>query len=196
LPLISSSSESLLKITARSIGPHIPLHPPPSLTECEFFTSLIEKLKVWQGQKNQFQSIIVLFDFSWCGLAGLADCMPMYKDLFSMAPKLETPFLQLPQFNLLDPTKHQSIVYCPTSWSQCLNKLIQDPLPILLTCGPKNSGKSTFCKFAVNRLLSRFEKVAFLECDLGQNEFSIHGFISLNIVQGPIIGNLYKLFIQ
>ena len=40
--------------------------------------------------------------------------------------------------------------------------------PIVVTLGHKNVGKSTFNIFLVNRLLNRYQKVAWLETDPGQ----------------------------
>ncbi|KAI9466644.1 hypothetical protein BJY52DRAFT_1233362 [Lactarius psammicola] len=61
-------------------------------------------------------------------------------------------------------------------------------LPVLLVKGQKNSGKSTFARTLVNRLISRYRRVAFLECDIGQSEFTPGGMVALNIVERPIFG--------
>lgn len=77
------------------------------------------------------------------------------------------------------------------------------PLPtrarIIMLCGPKSSGKSTFAKLLVNRLLAvsvedskatnnRNAKVAFLDLDPGQPEYSAPGQLSLVYVQDPNFG--------
>ncbi|BGO95163.1 hypothetical protein NBRC10512_001890 [Rhodotorula toruloides] len=54
--------------------------------------------------------------------------------------------------------------------------------------GPKRVGKSTFAKMLVNQLLERYEKVAYLDTDLGQPEFTPPGFVSLNVLSDPILG--------
>ncbi|KAI0637595.1 hypothetical protein C8Q77DRAFT_1047087 [Trametes polyzona] len=59
---------------------------------------------------------------------------------------------------------------------------------IYLVKGPKNSGKSTFARLLLNKLLSRFRRVAYLECDLGQSEFTPGGMVSLNVVEQPLFG--------
>ncbi|EGU11099.1 thiol:disulfide interchange protein precursor [Rhodotorula toruloides ATCC 204091] len=53
--------------------------------------------------------------------------------------------------------------------------------------GPKRVGKSTFAKMLVNQLLERYEKVAYLDTDLGQPEFTPPGFVSLSVVNEPIL---------
>src|SRR6267154_518249 len=76
---------------------------------------------------------------------------------------------------------------------------------VLLVKGQKNSGKSTFARMLVNRLsfryaadthrsyhthqlISRYRRVAFLECDLGQSEFTPGGMVALNIIERPVFG--------
>ncbi|CDO70310.1 hypothetical protein BN946_scf184370.g11 [Trametes cinnabarina] len=59
---------------------------------------------------------------------------------------------------------------------------------VYLVKGPKNAGKSTFARLVLNRLLCKYRRVAYLECDLGQSEFAPGGMVSLNIVEQPIFG--------
>lgn len=66
----------------------------------------------------------------------------------------------------------------------------------VLVCGAKGTGKSTFCRYLTNRLLSSKDwdkgavcpkKVAILDCDVGQPEFSIPGVLSLTIISQPLL---------
>jgi polynucleotide 5'-hydroxyl-kinase GRC3/NOL9 len=76
-----------------------------------------------------------------------------------------------------------------------------------LVHGPKGSGKSTFSRTLMNTLilqyadfftsrlqsahkLSRSIPVAYLDCDLGQSEFSPPGLISLHLIQQAQFGEL------
>ena len=76
---------------------------------------------------------------------------------------------------------------------------------VLLVKGQKNSGKSTFARMLVNRLssryaagnscgshahllMSRYRRVAFLECDLGQSEFTPGGMVALSVIERPVFG--------
>ncbi|TFK53360.1 hypothetical protein OE88DRAFT_1696259, partial [Heliocybe sulcata] len=78
----------------------------------------------------------------------------------------------------------------PKSWETCLSTIVvqADKPPVCLVKGPKNAGKSTFAKTLLNRLLTRYSKVAFLECDLGQSEFTPGGMVALNILSTPVFG--------
>jgi polynucleotide 5'-kinase involved in rRNA processing len=54
--------------------------------------------------------------------------------------------------------------------------------------GNKNTGKSTISRYISNRLLSKYGKVAYFECDVGQPEFTPPGLISLNEITTPLLG--------
>ena len=67
--------------------------------------------------------------------------------------------------------------------------LVEDQ-PIFLIEGPKNSGKSTFGRALINRLLRKHDSVAWLECDLGQSEFSCGGQVGIWLVDQPLLGGI------
>ncbi|TPP62101.1 Protein grc3 [Fasciola gigantica] len=64
----------------------------------------------------------------------------------------------------------------------------------LLLAGPKSAGKSSLLRFLVNRLLTQFSnrrippRIAVLDCDVGQPEFTPCGMVSLTIISRPIFG--------
>lgn len=65
----------------------------------------------------------------------------------------------------------------------------------VLVCGPKGAGKSTFCRILSNSLLSRgpatqerFNRVAFIDLDPGQPEFSPSGELSLVMLRSCTLG--------
>ncbi|XP_061458096.1 polynucleotide 5'-hydroxyl-kinase NOL9 isoform X2 [Rhineura floridana] len=60
--------------------------------------------------------------------------------------------------------------------------------PIVLVCGSKSVGKSTFNRYLINLLLNRLPCIEFLECDLGQTEFTPPGCVSLINVTEPLLG--------
>lgn len=93
----------------------------------------------------------------------------------------------------------------PESWEQALSVLpgpqfldVEDiddetheerlrPIVTLLK-GPKRSGKSTLSREVVNRLLSSYARVAYLDCDLGQSEFGAGGTVGLYLLDSPLLG--------
>ncbi|CAI5712018.1 unnamed protein product [Peronospora destructor] len=58
----------------------------------------------------------------------------------------------------------------------------------IVVCGGKGVGKSTFCRYLVNRLLSEFKTVAFLDTDLGQGELTPSGLVALHALTTPLLG--------
>ncbi|KAI4336066.1 hypothetical protein L6164_014642 [Bauhinia variegata] len=77
-------------------------------------------------------------------------------------------------------------IYIPEEWSNAADSIAYDsitsPPPIALICGAKNCGKTTFSRHLLNVLLQRYRKVAYLDTDVGQPEFTPPGFLSLTIV--------------
>lgn len=83
----------------------------------------------------------------------------------------------------------------PGSWSIALSAAetlpsSSDPVPlsVYVVKGPKKSGKSTFARTLLNRLLAKFQRVAYLECDVGQSEFTPGGLVALNVIDSPVFG--------
>ncbi|XP_072442505.1 polynucleotide 5'-hydroxyl-kinase NOL9 [Chiloscyllium punctatum] len=66
-----------------------------------------------------------------------------------------------------------------------------DGFPIILVCGGKNVGKSTFCRYLLNSFLNHIPCVEFLELDLGQTEFSPPGCMALHLVTEPVLSPPY-----
>ncbi|XP_029292559.1 LOW QUALITY PROTEIN: polynucleotide 5'-hydroxyl-kinase NOL9 [Cottoperca gobio] len=63
-----------------------------------------------------------------------------------------------------------------------------DGCAVILVCGTKNVGKSTFIRTLVNTLLNHTASVDYLEGDLGQTEFTPAGCLSLSTVSEPLLG--------
>ncbi|CAF3223189.1 unnamed protein product [Rotaria socialis] len=93
---------------------------------------------------------------------------------------------------------HRSIVYpieirstTDEIISRLFNKVTDDPLTVFV-CGAKDSGKSTYLRYLINKCLSQtnmIPRIAFLDCDLGQSEFTPSGSISLiNNLTEPLFG--------
>lgn len=59
---------------------------------------------------------------------------------------------------------------------------------VILVCGARNAGKSTFIRLLINTLLNHTASVDYLEGDLGQTEFTPSGCLSLSIVKEPLLG--------
>lgn len=76
------------------------------------------------------------------------------------------------------------VLIYPDDWHDSLNR-IQDTNgnPKFLVLGNKGSGKSSYCKFAIERLLDRFPLICRLEADPGQPDHTAPGVLSLSLYQ-------------
>ncbi|XP_021273484.1 polynucleotide 5'-hydroxyl-kinase NOL9 [Numida meleagris] len=77
---------------------------------------------------------------------------------------------------------------------RALQELVQaccvedEGVPVIMVCGPKSIGKSTFNRYLINLLLNRLPSVEYMECDIGQTEFTPPGCVSLSNVTEPFLG--------
>ncbi|XP_064633023.1 polynucleotide 5'-hydroxyl-kinase NOL9-like [Lineus longissimus] len=60
--------------------------------------------------------------------------------------------------------------------------------PVAVLCGGKNVGKSTLGRFLINTALNSCDAVGYLECDVGQTEFTPPGCVAFNIISKPLLG--------
>ncbi|KAF7663519.1 hypothetical protein LDENG_00208620 [Lucifuga dentata] len=80
------------------------------------------------------------------------------------------------------------------SYREALNTVVSacrgdmDGCAVILVCGTKNVGKSTFIRILINTLLNHTASVDYLEGDLGQTEFTPAGCLSLLTVKEPLLG--------
>ncbi|XP_057443033.1 polynucleotide 5'-hydroxyl-kinase NOL9-like [Lotus japonicus] len=74
-------------------------------------------------------------------------------------------------------------IYIPEQWSEAAGSIADSSTPpITLICGAKNCGKTIFSRYLLNVLLHRYSRVAYLDTDVGQPEFTAPAFLSLTIV--------------
>lgn len=75
----------------------------------------------------------------------------------------------------------------PPDWDSAVSTVSSHPTPpVVVVCGPKNSGKSTFSRVLLNALLPRHGKVAYLDTDVGQPEFGPPGCLSFHVLDEAI----------
>ncbi|EGZ06003.1 hypothetical protein PHYSODRAFT_533258 [Phytophthora sojae] len=86
-------------------------------------------------------------------------------------------------------------VQCTEPWQTTVDRLQaslqEEENPVsqkIVVCGGKGVGKSTFCRYLVNRLLAKFGTVAFLDTDLGQSELTPSGLVALHALATPLLG--------
>ncbi|ORX46801.1 hypothetical protein DM01DRAFT_1148420 [Hesseltinella vesiculosa] len=166
----------------------------------EYFLNVKGKLGPLQDDWAKYQSIIVVRSMHWNGVAKLEHCLPTMKDLFCVRSKEFHAANQgdfydvIPGFQpIVTPTLEARCIQIEPSWEQGIGRLFDNELvrttpPVSFVCGTKNMGKSTFARYLVNQLLNRHRRVAYLETDVGQSEFTPNGIVALHILDTPILG--------
>lgn len=87
----------------------------------------------------------------------------------------------------------------PPLWREIGDSLLQAKSPLVLVAGPRKVGKSTFCRYLTHRLLEKWPRLAFLDLDPGQTEFTPPSSMTLAVIQskdapmGPPLTNQSKL---
>ncbi|KAI0301901.1 hypothetical protein B0F90DRAFT_1627954 [Multifurca ochricompacta] len=146
---------------------------------------------------DQGDVVIVLQELR-TGIGGLGRVVRTFEGVFDQAGLEETIDVPLEGIHVvIQATRGMCAFQLPPSWEMALSAsplaLSGHPVGlrkphVLLVKGQKNSGKSTFARALVNRLSSWHRRVAFLECDLGQSEFTPGGMVALSVVENPIFG--------
>ncbi|KIJ60990.1 hypothetical protein HYDPIDRAFT_97607 [Hydnomerulius pinastri MD-312] len=146
--------------------------------------------------RQRSECTAILIRYLDTGVEGLGRICRVFDNVFK-PPRNPNVFqnLELPELNLIThSTKDIHPFTLPHSWETALSSIdgtqVSDiaTAPICLVRGPKKTGKSTFARTLVNRLLDRYRRVAFLECDLGQSEFTPGGMVALNVVENYVFG--------
>eukprot|EP01124_Arcella_intermedia_P021940 TRINITY_DN3165_c0_g1_i5.p1 TRINITY_DN3165_c0_g1~~TRINITY_DN3165_c0_g1_i5.p1 ORF type:complete len:507 (+),score=126.01 TRINITY_DN3165_c0_g1_i5:879-2399(+) len=107
---------------------------------------------------------------------------------------LVTPFnpLNLSHFNVLRSTllPFTYFQHFPENFRIFPSIIKRSQAPVILVCGKKNIGKSTYTKILSNMFLNGRKTIGFLDFDLGQPEFTISGLLSLILLnqEHPIFG--------
>ncbi|KAI9489835.1 hypothetical protein BDB00DRAFT_840921 [Zychaea mexicana] len=148
-----------------------------------------------------FESVFLVMDMLWCGLDDIEDLAEVPRGIFELRMNSEHPTMTAldsipgfqPLFSIVPDVKAMVI---PPVWETCLHKALESEqerrTPFVgITCGSKDMGKSTFTRYLTNSLLNKHKKVAYLETDVGQSEFTPSGMVSLHIIESPVLGPPY-----
>lgn len=126
-------------------------------------------------------------------LASFTDLSELFSPPMSelMSAVLDTPLNGLGMIPLIHTVEGLNM---SKSYSNALNTVISacrgdmDGCAVVLVCGAKNVGKSTFIRTLINTLLNHTTSVDYMEGDLGQTEFTPAGCLSLSTVREPLLG--------
>ncbi|CAB4417906.1 unnamed protein product [Rhizophagus irregularis] len=206
-PVFSPKTHSLLAIESveKQKMTHKISH--PGIIACSKTKSIINKLlSNIDLTKGGYDTILALRDISWCGIQDVENVASCYNNIFSSnfannnekkdneIKQSKTDFFNIKGFYpIFEVAPGMTAFKIPHSWENSTNQLVTDILdftlpPISIISGHKNVGKSTFSRYLVNSMLNICPKVAYIESDVGQSEFTPCGLVSLNILDSPIFG--------
>ncbi|KAF9954939.1 Polynucleotide 5'-hydroxyl-kinase grc3 [Mortierella alpina] len=161
---------------------------------------------------GDYDTIIAIQSASGCGILGIEKVVPLFKGILSIKQNSrlrgneDDERLAQIRFEsslsgfhpILEPTDGIAALQVPATWKDAMQVLINATVdenggrvkrpPVSVVCGGKKMGKSTFSRLILNRMLNRYRKVAFIECDIGQSEFTPVGMVALHVVQTPALG--------
>ncbi|KAJ2485528.1 Polynucleotide 5'-hydroxyl-kinase grc3 [Coemansia sp. RSA 2050] len=95
-------------------------------------------------------------------------------------------------------TAELQLLQVPVDWTETLNLASTSALqlddnfeptpPVYVIAGTQGQGKSTFARLLLNRLISRYGRIFYMETDLGQSELSPPGALTLAMLTDPLLG--------
>ncbi|KAJ8390174.1 hypothetical protein AAFF_G00110480 [Aldrovandia affinis] len=143
-------------------------------------------------------SCLVLLEPLNTPLTRFLTSLPEHHNLFGLSPReLDQPPASdcpISAVGLIPLHSSSGGLVMSQSYRNALTSLVHacaeesDGCPVILVCGSKNTGKSTFNRHLINTLLNHTASVDYLECDLGQTEFTPPGCLSLTSVTEPLLG--------
>ncbi|ORZ19859.1 hypothetical protein BCR42DRAFT_225280 [Absidia repens] len=169
--------------------------PSPTLTST--YSDLNPLLESFMPRWDTLESIIIVKNMEWCGVEQLEIINPSLRNLFRLDNKKDFVLNDGPLYEdmagfqpITKVTPEVRAMKIEPSWSAKVDDVLKfEQAPsVSMVCGTKNVGKSSFARYMINRLLKVHQRVAYLETDVGQTEFTPSGLVSLNIVESPLLG--------
>ncbi|KAL1724215.1 hypothetical protein EV715DRAFT_285385 [Schizophyllum commune] len=131
---------------------------------------------------------VVLIQSLTTGVEGLQRVCQRFEGVFT--PR--GPARPVPGFHNLylvyEPSRDTEVFTLPHTWTSAMDEVTSVDSSVTLVKGPKKCGKSTAVRTLVNKQLEKYRRVALLECDVGQSEFTPAGMVALNIISRPVFG--------
>ncbi|ORZ08728.1 hypothetical protein BCR42DRAFT_335307 [Absidia repens] len=169
----------------------------PSVTMNSTFDNLTELLGAFDERWERFESIVVVKSLDWCGVDQLEQVMPSLKNQFRLGTKHAYVINDGPFYDditgfqpIINVTPEVKALQNQSSWQISVDRIIsyEQAPSISVICGNINVNKSAFARYTINRLLKIHQRVAYLETDVGQTEFTPAGLVSLHVVETPVLG--------
>ncbi|KAL1680276.1 hypothetical protein EV122DRAFT_288973 [Schizophyllum commune] len=137
-------------------------------------------------------SCVVLIQSLTTGVEGLQRVCQRFEGVFTpRGPARPMPgfhSLYLVVHQVYEPSRDTEVFTLPHTWTSAMDEVASAVSSVTLVKGPKKCGKSTAVRTLVNKQLEKYRRVALLECDIGQSEYTPAGMIALNVISRPVFG--------
>ncbi|KAH7369837.1 hypothetical protein BKA65DRAFT_487115 [Rhexocercosporidium sp. MPI-PUGE-AT-0058] len=154
-------------------------------------------LRNWKNGLEDLEKLSPLFGRLWNSHSG-----PLGVEYEALLPRFQNSTFRVLFSSKLDlQTGYLQPLVSPPEWNLLLSKVSEpaEKKRVIMVCGPKSSGKSTFTKLLCNRLLSEIngstispQGIALLDLDPGQPEYSPPGQLALVHVQDLNFGTPFS----
>ncbi|KAF7294501.1 Fungal-trans domain-containing protein [Mycena kentingensis (nom. inval.)] len=202
LALVGVFSVTVLRGTASLYGARVPASrtahevfaprsaPIPIITALDAFPTNQDDVPTRLKPAFTGSKTVLVLKALHTGVEGLGRVCRVFEGVFSPPRLYQAHKVELVATAALvrEPHKDLQPLFFPRSWQIALDALNEHQDRILLIRGSKNVGKSTIARALLNRLVSQYRRVAYLECDLGQSEFTPGGMVALTVVESPVFG--------
>ncbi|KAI9278871.1 hypothetical protein BDA99DRAFT_17788 [Phascolomyces articulosus] len=207
-PAYSPKTHALLAIhspNTNEISPLIQRTSKLQIPTNDTIQSIVKKMK---QSSSGLENIFLVMGMQWCGLDDMEDLAEVPRGIWQLQmPKTDdkeeeeqnpkTLLKSIPGFQpLFSVVPDIKALNISPAWENQVQKAYkteqerQSPM-VGLICGNKDMGKSTFARYLTNVLLNKHKRIAYLETDVGQSEFTPPGVVSLHIIDTPVMGPPY-----
>ncbi|KAK6099398.1 Polynucleotide 5'-hydroxyl-kinase grc3 [Batrachochytrium dendrobatidis] len=157
--------------------------------ELNMHVEIMRLVKTIPNKQRQSISCIVAMQRSKTNIEKIERYLPIFQNLFDDGvPKKSNNVFSIPDESTL---KSVDALIIPDTWALTASSLLVNSFTHnsnICAVGPKNSGKSTFTRYLINRFLERHSEVAYMDCDPGQPGCTPNGMVSLHVINSPLLG--------
>ncbi|KAJ3317696.1 Polynucleotide 5'-hydroxyl-kinase nol9 [Blyttiomyces sp. JEL0837] len=194
-----SSSFAVVKSVSEQTDQSGNNHVHASTCRCDSKEAMTPALKALTSRLvGSFDTVLIIKSVAKCGVLSIQVWAPPFRDLFTKdigTVSDDSPSLHLHAFHpIFGLGPDSGTLSIPRPWSEKFQAVssvaisaVRERMRFCIV-GNKGVGKSTFARHLVNTLLTTYNEIAYLDCDLGQPELTASGVVSLNIIQKPLLG--------
>ncbi|KAI8915036.1 Pre-mRNA cleavage complex II protein Clp1-domain-containing protein [Entophlyctis helioformis] len=214
VPVYSASSSSLIRIEARTDAGASPARliskaGQSGVTDVHaaYAQEVLRLLQAVPAKKRASIATVVAIRGNNSRVEGIERMQHIFRNIFSSeADRAIQP--NLARFALVAEDQADAVgpLVIPDTWETTVDTLIaslsntdenaSSQSASICAVGARNSGKSTFTRYLINRIVSKHGQVAYLDCDPGQPGCTAPGVVSLHRITAPLLGPAFTTILS